>query len=107
MSRGNFAERGGGMAARLTDKQKKKIVADYLECQSVNLAAKRNGVSWDSAKKALEEAGEIEKKLEQKKNEELSELRSQMESALCELDSYYSQNHETLSEHLFRKLLAN
>ena len=53
------------MAARLTDKQKKRIVADYLETQSVNSAAKRNGVSWDSAKKALEEAGEIEKKLEQ------------------------------------------
>ena len=69
-------EAGGGtrddnevvsMAARLTDKQKKKIVADYLETQSVNSAAKRNGVSWDSAKKALEEAGEIEKKLEEKK----------------------------------------
>ena len=50
---------------------------------------------------------QLRSSLEQKKNEELSELRSQMESALCELDSYYSQNHETLSEHLFRKLLAN
>lgn len=29
------------MAARLTDKQKKKIVADYLECESYNATAKK------------------------------------------------------------------
>lgn len=76
------------MAARLTDKQKKKIVADYLECQSVNLAAKRNRVSWDSAKKALEEAGEIEKKLEQKKEENTADILAYMESKkgiVCEI----------------------
>lgn len=76
------------MAARLTDRQKKKIVADYLECQSVNLAAKRNGVSWDSAKKALEEAGEIEKKLEQKKDENTADILAYMESQrglVCEI----------------------
>ena len=68
------------MAARLTDRQKKKIVADYLECQSINLAAKKNDVSWDSAKKALEEAGEIEKKLEQKKQENTADNLAYMES---------------------------
>ncbi|ERK62999.1 MULTISPECIES: nascent polypeptide-associated complex domain protein [Oscillospiraceae] len=76
------------MAARLTDRQKKKIVADYLECQSVNLAAKKNGVSWDSAKKALEEAGEIEKKLEQKKEENTADILAYMESQkglVCEI----------------------
>lgn len=76
------------MAARLTDRQKKKIVADYLECQSVNLAAKRNGVSWDSAKKALEEAGEIEKKLEQKKEENTADILAYMDSQkgiVCEI----------------------
>ena len=76
------------MAARLTDKQKKKIVADYLETQSVNSAAKRNGVSWDSAKKALEEAGEIEKKLEQKKEENMADILAYMESQkglVCEI----------------------
>ena len=76
------------MAARLTDRQKKKIVADYLECQSVNLAAKKSGVSWDSAKKALEEAGEIEKKLEQKKEENTADFLAYMESQkglVCEI----------------------
>ena len=76
------------MAARLTDKQKKKIVADYLETQSVNLAAKRNGVSWDSAKKAIEKDGEIEKKLEQKKQENTADIIAYMESkrqAVCNI----------------------
>ena len=51
---------------------------------------------------------ELRSSLEQKKNpKSFLNCASQMESALCELDSYYSQNHETLSEHLFRKLLAN
>lgn len=68
------------MAARLTDKQKKKIVADYLDTQSINAAAKRNGVSWDSARKALEEAGEIEKKLEDIKNQNTQDILDYMES---------------------------
>lgn len=76
------------MAARLTDKQKKKIVADYLETQSVNYAAKKNGVSWDSAKKALEESGEIEKKLEEKKKENTKAILEYMEkkkSIVCDI----------------------
>lgn len=79
---------GGDMAARLTDMQKKKIVADYLDTQSINLAAKRNGVSWDSAKKAIEEAGDIEKKLEKKKQENTADIISYMESkrqAVCDI----------------------
>ena len=68
------------MAARLTDKQKKKIVADYLETQSINAAAKRNGVSWDRAKKTLEEVGEIEKKLEEKKEQNTADILAYMES---------------------------
>lgn len=68
------------MAARLTDRQKKKIVADYLETQSVNTAAKMNGVSWDSAKKAIDEAGDIASKLEQKKDENTADILAYMES---------------------------
>ena len=76
------------MAARLTDIQKKKIVADYLETQSVNTAAKRNGVSWDSAKKAIEEAGDIEKKLEEKKQQNTADILAYMENRkgqICEI----------------------
>lgn len=68
------------MAARLTDRQKKKILADYLETQSVNAAAKKNKVSWDAANKVLKEAGEVEKKLEQKKDQNTADILAYMES---------------------------
>lgn len=68
------------MAARLTDRKKKKIVADYLDSQSVNAAAKRNNVSWGTAKNVLDESGEIEKKLEQKKEENTADILAYMES---------------------------
>ena len=62
------------MAPRLTDRQKKKILADYLETQSINAAARKNGVSWDTARKALDELGDIEQKLEEKKNENTADI---------------------------------
>ena len=76
------------MAARLTDKLRKKIVADYLDTQSINLSAKRNGVSWDSARKAIEESGGIEEKLERKKQENTADIIAYMESkrqAVCDI----------------------
>lgn len=76
------------MAAQLTDIQKKKIVVDYLECQSVNLTAKRNGVSWATAKKVLDGAGDIKEKLEQKKEENTADILAYMESrrqAVCDI----------------------
>ena len=42
------------MAARLTDKQKKKIVADYLELGSYNAVAKRNHVCGETARRVVE-----------------------------------------------------
>lgn len=76
------------MAAQLTDIQKKKIVVDYLECQSVNLTAKRNGVSWATTKKVLDGAGDIKEKLEQKKEENTADILAYMESrrqAVCDI----------------------
>ena len=76
------------MAARLTDKQKKKIVAAYLECQSVNFTAKRNGVSWETVRKVLDKVGDIEEKLEQKKEENTADILAYMESrrqAVCDI----------------------
>ena len=48
---------------------------------------------------------ELRSSLEEKKNTELESLRQSMETALRELDVYYSQNQEKLSEELFHKLL--
>ena len=76
------------MAAQLTDRKKKKIVADYLEAQSINATAKKNNVSWGTVKKVLEEMGEIEEKLEQKKEENTADIIAYMESKraiVCEI----------------------
>jgi len=67
------------MAARLTDKQKKKIVADYLETQSINATAKRNNRSWGCIRDVLEEYGEIKEKLEQKKEQNTADILAYME----------------------------
>lgn len=76
------------MAARLTDRQKKKIVADYLETQSMNATAKKNKVSWDTVKRVLKEQGNIEKKLEEKKDQNTADILAYMESkrnVVCEI----------------------
>ena len=68
------------MAERLTDKKKKKIVADYLETQSINATAKKNGVSWGTVRSVLDGMGEIEEKLEQKKEQNTVDILAYMES---------------------------
>ena len=76
------------MAARLTDKQKKKIVADYLELGSYNATAKRNNVSDTTVKRIVLESGEIAETLEQKKAENTADILAYMESkrgVVCEI----------------------
>lgn len=80
------------MAARLTDKQKKKIVADYLELGSYNAVAKKNGVSNHTVKRIVLETPEISKKVQQKKEQNTADILSHMESQKDEvikvLDEY-------------------
>lgn len=68
------------MAAHLTDKQKKKIVADYVELGSYNAAAKLNGVSNHTVKRAVLEVPEIAEKLQVKKEENTADILAYMES---------------------------
>lgn len=76
------------MAARLTDKQKKKIVADYLELGSYNATAERNGVCGHTVKRLVSECPEISEKLEQKKEENTADILAYMEAQknrVCEI----------------------
>ena len=57
------------MAARLTDKQKKKIIADYVEIGSYNAVAKKHGVSDTTVKRIVSTDFEMLEKVEQKKEE--------------------------------------
>lgn len=68
------------MAARLTDKQKKKIVADYLELGSYRAAGRQNGVADGTVKRIVEECGDIEQKVAQKKAENTADILAYMEA---------------------------
>lgn len=68
------------MAARLTDKQKKKIVADYLELGSYNAAAKRNSVCGQTVRRVVEESQEFSENLKRKKEENTADIIAYMES---------------------------
>ena len=76
------------MAARLTDKQKKKIVADYLETESYNATAKINGVCGQTVRRVVEESQGITENLKRKKEENTADILAYMESkrgVVCEI----------------------
>lgn len=76
------------MANRLTDRQRKKIVADYLELGSYRATARKNNVSADTVKRTVTECDEIEQKLSQKKAENTADVLAYMESQrglVCEI----------------------
>lgn len=64
----------------LTDKQRKKIVADYLETGSYNATAKINGVSDTTVKRVVISCREIAEKIEQKKEQNSADILAYMES---------------------------
>lgn len=68
------------MAARLTDKKKQKIVADYLETGSYRATAKMNGVADGTVKRIVLECGDIEQKIEDKKEKNTQDILDYMES---------------------------
>lgn len=80
------------MAARLTDKQKKKIIADYVEFGSYNAVAKIHGVSRQTVKNIVSTDAEIGQKLQQKKEQNTADILSHMESQKADvikvLDEY-------------------
>lgn len=76
------------MAARLTDRQKKKIVADYLETGSYRAAAKKNCVADGTVKRIVIGCGDIEQKVAQKKEENTADILAYMENQkglVCEI----------------------
>ena len=67
------------MAARLTDKQKQKIVADYLETGSYRATAKINGVADGTVKRIVLECGDIKQKVADKKEQNAKDILAYME----------------------------
>lgn len=76
------------MAARLTDKQKKKIIADYVQLGNYRAAARLNEVSDGTVKRVVGECSEIEQKIAQKKEENTADILEYMErqkNGICEI----------------------
>lgn len=67
------------MAARLTDKQKKKIIADYVQLGSYNAASKINGVSATTVKNIVLKSADIVEKCEQKKEQNTADILDYMD----------------------------
>ena len=68
------------VAARLTDKQKKKIIADYVQLGSYNATAKVNGVSLNTVKKIVQGNADIAEMCNQKKEQNTADILDYMES---------------------------
>ena len=67
-------------AQRLTDKQKKKIIADYVQLQSYRAAARQNGVSDATVRKIVKGDPESSQKCALKKEENAQDMLSFMDS---------------------------
>lgn len=68
------------MAKRLTDRKKKKIIADYLEVESYNAVAKMNGVSKDSVKRVVQACEDFDQKAKEKKEQNTVEILEYIQS---------------------------
>ena len=65
-----------------------KIVADYVQLESYNAVAKKNGVSKDTVKRVVQSCEEIAQITQQKKEENTADILSYMESQkqiVCEI----------------------
>ncbi len=67
------------MAARLTDRQRKRIKADYLELNSYNAVAKLHGVSRQTVKNVVTADPESGQLLQKKKEQNTADIISYME----------------------------
>lgn len=68
------------MAARLTDRQKQKIIADYVELGSYNAVAKLHGVSKDTVRRAVSECADFAQKAQEKKEENTRDMLAFMDT---------------------------
>lgn len=67
------------MAKRLTDKEKKKIIAYYIECQNLRETARKFNVSPDTVKRLTKENKDIEQNLSEKKEENTKSVLNELD----------------------------
>ena len=78
------------MAERITDKKKKKIIADYLRLGNYSATARANGVSDDSVKRIVLKCDDFTEKEKRKKEQDTADILAYMEAQrgmVCEIIS--------------------
>lgn len=82
----------GVMAKHLTDKQRKKIIADYVMCGNYSEVGRRNKVNASTVKRIMASDSDAQRKAEQKKEQNTQDMLAFMESrkdqAQSVLDTY-------------------
>ena len=86
------------MAARLTDRQKKKILADYVQTNNYCATAKINGVSATTVKNIVLANADIVEKCEQKKEENTADVLAYMDSRKDLVCSFIGKGLEMLND---------
>lgn len=86
------------MAARLTDMQKKEILAHYAESGSYKATAKHFGIADNTVKRICNKEPEMSRKVAQKKEQNTLDM-------LAYMDSRKEQAQEVIDDYL--KALAN
>ena len=85
------------MAAHLTDKQKKKIIADYVEMGSYNAVAKKHKVSKDTVRRIVSQDEETVRKTQDKKAENTKSILDHMESKRNVVNEIITKGLEVLN----------
>lgn len=96
------------MAARLTDRKRKKIIADYVELGSYNAAARRNSVSKDTVKRIVQKCDDFAKMAQEKKDRDAQDILAYMETKrdkVCQIIDLYLVTLLDLSN--FKNLTPN
>lgn len=86
------------MAARLTDRQKKKILADYLESGSYRATARKNKVNPSTVKRVVEASDDFEQKAAQKKDEVAADILAYMDAHKERVCSFIGKGLEMLND---------
>lgn len=72
-------KRGGDVARRFTDKERKAIIADYIECENFSAVARKHGCSPSGVKKIVLSDPESVGKCDIKKEQNTEDILAHME----------------------------
>ena len=86
------------MAARLTDRQKKKIIADYVQLKNYCAVAKINNVSATTVKNIVLASADFVEKCEQKKEENTADVLAYMDEHKDLVCSFIGKGLEMLND---------